>query len=261
MSLAELAEKGADTDLLREMIQFVAQRMMEMDAEGLCAAAYGERSPDRANSRNGYRERLWETRSGSVDLKIPKLRKGSYFPGFLEPRRTAEKALAAVIQEAYIQGVSTRSVDELVKAMGMSGISKSQVSRLCGEIDERVHAFLDRPIEGDWPYLWIDATYVKVREAGRIVSVAVGKLFGVRFGREWHYPAFQFDRTQKPIEIFDEVKPLLAALSPDERGWDRLQWFLQPHEALNGLTPLEVWRKDRASVVAAAGTERWNGRD
>ncbi len=173
ISLAELAEKGADTDLLREMIQFVAQRMMEMDAESLCAAAYGERSPERANSRNGYRERLWETRAGAVDLKIPKLRKGSYFPGFLEPRRTAEKALAAVIQEAYIQGVSTRSVDELVKAMGMSGISKSQVSRLCSEIDERVHAFLDRPIEGDWPYLWIDATYVKVREAGRIVSVAV----------------------------------------------------------------------------------------
>ena len=173
ISLAELAEKGADTDLLRDMIQFVAQRMMEMDTESLCAAAYGERSPDRANSRNGYRERLWETRAGSVDLKIPKLRKGSYFPGFLEPRRTAEKALAAVIQEAYIQGVSTRSVDELVKAMGMGGISKSQVSRLCAEIDERVQAFLNRPIEGDWPYLWIDATYVKVREAGRIVSVAV----------------------------------------------------------------------------------------
>jgi len=173
MSLAELAEKGADSDLLREMIQHVAQRMMEMDVEGLCAAAYGERSPDRANSRNGYRERLWETRAGSIDLKIPRLRKSSYFPGFLEPRRTAEKALAAVIQEAYIQGVSTRSVDELVKAMGMQGISKSQVSRLCAEIDERVGAFLNRPIEGDWPYLWIDATYVKVREAGRIVSVAV----------------------------------------------------------------------------------------
>ena len=173
IALAELAEKGADTDLLKQMIQFVAQRMMEMDAESLCAAAYGERSPERLNSRNGYRERLWETRAGSVELKIPKLRKGSYFPGFLEPRRTAEKALAAVIQEAYVQGVSTRSVDELVKAMGMSGISKSQVSRLCAEIDERVHAFLQRPIEGDWPYLWIDATYLKVREAGRIVSVAV----------------------------------------------------------------------------------------
>ena len=173
MALAELTEKGADADLLREMIQFVAQRMMEMDTESLCAAAYGERSPDRSNSRNGYRGRLWETRAGSVDLKIPKLRKGSYFPGFLEPRRTAEKALTAVVQEAYIQGVSTRSVDGLVKAMGMSGISKSQVSRLCEEIDERVQAFLGRPIEGDWPYLWIDATYVKVREAGRIVSVAV----------------------------------------------------------------------------------------
>jgi putative transposase len=173
IALAELAEKGADADLLRDMLQFVAQRLMDMDVESLCAAFYGERSPERLNSRNGYRERLWETRAGSVDLKIPKLRKGSYFPGFLEPRRTAEKALAAVIQEAYIQGVSTRSVDELVKAMGMSGISKSQVSRLCSEIDERVNAFLTRPLEGDWPYLWIDATYVKSREAGRIVSKAV----------------------------------------------------------------------------------------
>jgi len=173
IALADLVEKGADTDLLRDMIQYVAQRLMEADTEGLCAAAYGERHPERANSRNGYRERLWQTRAGSVDLKIPKLRKGSYFPGFLEPRRAGEKALAAVIQEAYIQGVSTRSVDELVKAMGMTGISKSQVSRLCADIDERVNAFLNRPIEGDWPYLWIDATYMKVREAGRIVSVAV----------------------------------------------------------------------------------------
>jgi putative transposase len=179
IALAELAEKGADGDLLRDMIHYVAQRLMELDTESVCAAAYGERSPERANSRNGYRERLWQTRAGAVDLKIPKLRKGSYFPGFLEPRRAGEKALAAVIQEAYIQGVSTRSVDELVKAMGMSGISKSQVSRLCAEIDERVHAFLNRPIEGDWPYLWIDATYMKVREAGRIVSVAVIIAVGV----------------------------------------------------------------------------------
>jgi putative transposase len=173
MALADLAEKGADADLLREMIQYVAQRLMDLDVETLCGAAYGERSAERANSRNGYRERVWETRAGAVDLKLPKLRTGSYFPSFLEPRRTAEKALAAVIQEAYIQGVSTRSVDDLVKALGMSGISKSQVSRLCAEIDERVGAFLGRPIEGDWPYLWIDATYVKVRQAGRIVSVAV----------------------------------------------------------------------------------------
>jgi putative transposase len=125
------------------------------------------------NQRNGYRSRNWETRAGTVPVAIPKLRKGSYFPSFLDPRRASEKALVAVIQEAYVQGVSTRSVDELVKSMGMSGISKSQVSRLCEDIDGRVKMFLDRPIEGSWPYLWIDATYVKVREGGRIVSVAV----------------------------------------------------------------------------------------
>jgi putative transposase len=173
MALAEMAEKGPDVDMLRQMVQFMAQRMMDLDVESLCGAGYDEKSAERLNSRNGVRERAWETRAGRVELKIPKLRQGSYFPGFLEPRRTAEKALAAVIQEAYVHGVSTRSVDELVKAMGMSGISKSQVSRLCGELDERVGAFLNRPIEGDWPYLWIDATYVKTREAGSIVSVAV----------------------------------------------------------------------------------------
>jgi len=173
MALSELVEKGAQDDVVRELLGYVAERLMEFEIEQRCGAEYGSRSAERSNSRNGYRERLWETRAGSVDLKIPKLRRGSYFPGFLEPRRTAEKALVAVIQEAYIQGVSTRSVDDLVRAMGMTGISKSQVSRLCSEIDERVNQFLGRPIEGDWPYLWIDATYVKVRQAGRIVSAAV----------------------------------------------------------------------------------------
>lgn len=173
IALSALAEKGADADFIRQTLQHALQRLMEMDIESLCQAAYGERSEERINSRNGYRDRAYETRAGKLDLKIPKLRSGSYFPGFLEPRRTAEKALTAVIQEAYIQGISTRSVDELVKAMGMTGVSKSQVSRLCEEIDERVHTFLNRPIEGDWPYLWIDATYVKSREAGRVVSTAV----------------------------------------------------------------------------------------
>ena len=173
MTLKALVEKGSDDDLLREMMAYVANRMMDMEVESLTGAAHGERTPTRVNHRNGYRERTWETRAGTVDLEIPRLRKGSYFPGFLEPRRASEKALTAVIQEAYVHGVSTRSVDDLVKAMGMTGISKSQVSRLCAEIDERVHAFLDRPIEGSWPYLWIDATYVKVRQSGRIVPVAV----------------------------------------------------------------------------------------
>ncbi len=173
MTLRALLEKSSDADLLREMIGFTAERLMALEVEGLTGAAHGERSADRITHRNGYRDRSWETRAGTVELKIPKLRKGSYFPGFLEPRRMAEKALAAVIQEAYIQGVSTRSVDDLVQAMGMSGASKSQVSRLCGEIDDKVNGFLDRPLEGDWPYLWLDATYVKVRQTGRIVSVAV----------------------------------------------------------------------------------------
>src|SRR3954447_26956066 len=173
MSLQTLLEKSSDTDLLREMIGFAAHRLMELEVENQTGAAHGERSADRITHRNGYRDRDWETRAGTVELRIPKLRRGNYFPGFLEPRRMAEKALAAVVQEAYVQGVSTRSVDELVKAVGMSGISKSQVSRLCEEIDGKITAFLDRPLEGDWPYLWLDATYVRCRTGGRIVSTAV----------------------------------------------------------------------------------------
>jgi putative transposase len=179
MNLRDLLEKTADTDFLREMIGFTAQRLMELEVESLTGAPHGARAPDRLTHRNGYRERDWETRAGTVELHIPKLRRGSYFPGFLEPRRMAEKALTAVIQEAYVQGISTRSVDDLVQAMGMSGISKSQVSRLCGEIDDKVQTFLNRPLEGDWPYAWLDATYVKVRQAGRIVSVAVIIAVGV----------------------------------------------------------------------------------
>jgi putative transposase len=173
MALLDLVEKDADSDLVRDLLAFAAERMMEAEAEGAAGAAKGARTPLRDAHRNGYRAREWDTRAGRIELAIPRLRKGSYFPSFLEPRRTAEKALVAVIQEAYVHGVSTRSVDDLVKAMGAGGMSKSQVSRLCAEIDIRVNAFLSRPLEGAWPYLWLDATYIKVREGGRIISRAV----------------------------------------------------------------------------------------
>jgi transposase-like protein len=173
MDLRAFVEKSPDADLLREMIGFACQRLMELEVATKAGAPYGEKSAERLAQRNGYRDRVWETRAGTVELRIPRLRRGSYFPSFLEPRRMAEKALTAVIQEAYIQGISTRAVDDLVQALGLSGVSKSQVSRLCEEIDHRVKAFLSRPLEGDWPYLWIDATYVKARQAGRIVSLAV----------------------------------------------------------------------------------------
>jgi transposase-like protein len=171
MALLELLEKGADADLVRDMLAFAAERIME--AEVAAGAAKGARSRLREAHRNGDRERDWDTRAGRIELAIPRLRKGSYFPSFLEPRRTAEKALVVVVQEAYVHGISTRAVDDLVKALGAGGMSKSQVWRLCAEIDTRVNAFLSRPLEGRWPYLWLDATYLKVRDGGRIISRAV----------------------------------------------------------------------------------------
>ncbi|MCP1845499.1 transposase-like protein [Bradyrhizobium sp. USDA 4524] len=210
MNLRALAEKTPDADLLREMIGFAARRLMELEVEGLTGAGYGEKSQERQVQRNGYRDRSWETRAGTVELRILKLRKGSYFPCFLEPRRMAEKALTAVVQEAYVQGVSTRSVDDLVQAMGMTGISKSQVSRLCGEIDDKVKAFLNRPIEGDWPCLWIDATYVKVRQNGRIVSVAVIIAVGVNSDgrREVHVTTKRYSSLLLTASFFSHATPL-----------------------------------------------------
>lgn len=149
MTLIEFVEKEADADLVREMPAFAADRIMDAEVEAVTGAARHVRTPMRGTQRDGYRERAWETRAGRIELAIPKLRKGSYFPSFLEPRRTAEKALVAVIQEAYVHGISTRAVDDLVRAMG-GGMSKSQASRLCADIDVRVNAFLNRQLEGVW---------------------------------------------------------------------------------------------------------------
>ena len=172
MPLIELLQKQDDGDFLRAVAEAVLQLMMEHDVEGLVGAGRYGRGDGRLTWRNGYRDRELKTRLGVLNLRVPKLRQGSYFPGFLEPRRTSEKALVAVIQEAWIGGVSTRRVDDLVQAMGLTGISKSTVSKLCKDIDERVKDFLDRPLTGAWPYLWLDATYLKVRQGERIVSVA-----------------------------------------------------------------------------------------
>ena len=164
----------ADVDLLREMVRAFAETLMSAEADALCGAAYGERSEERVNRRNGYRDRDFDTRAGTVELRVPKLRQGSYYPEWLfERRRRAERALVAVICECYVRGVSTRRVDGLVKALGMEGISKSQVSALAKTLDTEVAAFRSRPLDtGPYPYLWLDALSVKAREEGRVISVA-----------------------------------------------------------------------------------------
>src|SRR6202047_1663950 len=169
--LAELLEKASDGDFLRAVAEAVLQLLMESDVEGMIGAGRYERSGGRTPWRNGYRERTLDTRLGALQLRIPKLRQGSFFPPFLEARKSSEKALIAVIQEAWIGGVSTRRVDDLVQAMGLSGISQSQGSKLCKEVGGRGHAFPGRPPAGEGPDSGLDSTYLKQREGGRIVSV------------------------------------------------------------------------------------------
>ena len=172
-----LAEQ--DGDVLREGIRVLAQALMESEVAGLIGAERHERTNERAGYRNGYRLRTWDTRVGTIELAIPKIRPGSYFPSLLEPRRRAERALLAVVQEAYVHGVSTRKVDDLLKALGLDGMSKSEVSRICAELDAEVEAFRTRAIAGEHPYLWIDATYHKVRQDGRVQSMATVVAIGV----------------------------------------------------------------------------------
>jgi putative transposase len=182
IGLQELLRKARmehDADLLKEGVRVLSQALMEMEVQEHVGAAPHERSPSRTGQRNGYRERSWDTRVGTVDLKVPRVRDSSYFPSLLEPRRKAERALAAVVQEAYVHGVSTRKVDELVKALGMGGISKSRVSELCAELDEEVERFRGRPLAGAYPYVWVDATYLKARQDGRVASTAVVIAVGV----------------------------------------------------------------------------------
>jgi putative transposase len=173
-----LLEDEAGADLVRDSLRWLVRQLMEVEVSELIGAARGERSEDRATWRNGYRPRGWDTRAGELELRIPKLRRGSYFPSFLEPRRRSEQALLAVIQQAYVCGVSTRRVDQLVESLGLR-VSRSEVSRICAQLDEQVEAFRQRPLEGDYPYLWLDAKVEKVRDGGRVVAKAVVIGYGV----------------------------------------------------------------------------------
>jgi transposase-like protein len=183
MALSELLRKAQmeeDADFLREGVRVLGQALMELEVSQQIGAERYERTPERTNQRNGYRDRPWDTRVGTIQLKVPKVREGSFYPSLLDPRKRAERALVAVVQEAYLQGVSTRRVDDLVQALGMNGISKSQVSRLCQELDAEVERFRSRRLEGAYPYVWLDATFLKVRENSRVVSMAVVIAIGVK---------------------------------------------------------------------------------
>ena len=168
-----------DGDVLREGVRVLAQALMEAEVTELVGAERHERSDERTTYRNGSRTRSWDTRVGTIELEVPKVRTGSYYPSLLQPRRRAEQALRTVVQEAYVHGVSTRKVDDLVKALGLDGISKSQVSRMCQELDTVVEPFRTRPLSAEYPYLWLDATYHKVRVDGRVVSQATAVAIGV----------------------------------------------------------------------------------
>lgn len=231
-----------DSDLLRSMLQSFAETLMSAEASMQCQAGYGERTDDRVNSRNGYRERRWDTRAGTVELAVPKLREGSYYPGWLlTHRRRAEQALASVIAQAYIEGVSTRRVDDLVKAMGIEGISRSEVSRLAGELDAKVAEFRERPLDaGPYRYLWIDALTQKVREGGRVVNVSA------------------VVATAVTIEGHREVVGFDIITSETTAGWTA---FLRSLVA-RGLSGVELVISDahggiKAAIAAVLGDASW----
>jgi putative transposase len=181
MAIEEVVRKvliDEHADVLRESVAFVAERLMEAEVSELIGAERGERTEDRATHRNGYRPRRWDTRAGELELQIPKLRQGSYFPSFLAPRKRSEQALVSVVQQAYVCGVSTRRVDSLVESLGLR-VSRSEVSRICAGLDEQVEAFRERPLDGRYPYLFVDAKVEKVRDGGRVQRKCVVIAHGV----------------------------------------------------------------------------------
>jgi putative transposase len=245
VALLELLRKTGlelDSDFLREGIAVLTRLLMEMEVSEQIGAERYQRSEERQGQRNGYRERVWETRVGEIPVRIPKLREGSYFPSFLEPRRRAERALLAVIQAAYVEGVSTRKVDDLVQALGLTGVDKSKVSRICQELDEAVSAFRERPLEAEYPYLWLDALYLKVRQNHRIVSMAVVIAIGVRESGEREILAVDIGASEEEAFWTPFLRGLVA------RGLQGVQLVIS--DAHQGL------KEAIASVLAGAAWQR-----
>ena len=218
-----------DEDVLREMIRVLTQMVMELEVEEQIGAGRYERTPERKSQRNGYREREWRTRVGEIPLRIPKVREGTYFPSLLEPRRMEERALLAVVQSAYVEGVSTRKVDKLLQSLGLTGIDKSKVSRICKELDEIVKDFRERPLEAKYPYLWLDATYLKVRQNHRIVSMAEVIAIGVRETGEREVLDFEVGASESEAFWVDFLRGLVR------RGLEGVQLVTSDaHEGLKG---------------------------
>lgn len=248
MSLLELLRKSGidgDVDFLKEALNVLVHALMEVEVAAQIGAERYERNTDRTNHRNGYRHREWDTRVGTLDLRIPKLRKGTYFPSLLEPRKRAEKALLSVVQEAYVHGVSTRKVDELVESLGMKGISKSEVSRICKELDEVVLAFKERPLEGQFR---LDATFPKVREGGRVRSMALVVAIGVRETGEREILGFDLGMSEDGPFWVEFLRKLVS------RGLHGVQLVISDaHEGLRGAIEQvltgAVWQRCRVHFM------------
>ena len=251
MELVRKAEVNGDVDFLREGVRVLSQALMEVEVSQHLGAERHERSGERSGYRNGYREREWDTRVGTVELRVPRVRDGGYFPSLLEPRKRAEQALVAVVREAYVQGVSTRKVDDLVKALGLDGISRSQVSRLCQALDAEVERFRARRLEGDYPYVWLDATFVKVRDGGRVVSMAVVLAIGVRASGEREVLGLDVGPTEDGAFWQQLLRGLLA------RGLGGVQLVISDaHQGLKGAIAAVLhgasWQRCRVHFVRNA---------
>jgi putative transposase len=253
MALAELLRKASaeDADFLKDGVRTLAQVLMELEVAQHVGAERYERALTRTGQRNGYREREWDTRVGTIELQVPRVRDGSFFPSLLEPRKRAERALGAVVQEAYVQGVSTRRVDALVQALGLTGISKSQVSRLCQTLDAEVERFRTRRLDGPYPYVWLDATFVKVREQGRVVSMAVVVAIGVRASGEREVLGLDVGPSEDGAFWLQFLRGLVA------RGLSGVQLVISDaHEGLKGAISAVLqgaaWQRCRVHFVRNA---------